>query len=157
MLFANGKIKEKGRWVTHYDKDGNWKPQMLNKGFRHPIINIALRNYFLKDILVKDTIYNHNDILDFCMSEKVDKSFNVIHQDTNLQRINRWYASTTGGYLYKEKNGSYNHMLKGQGVSILNYCKQRDPKYYKDLNYNWYISQANKQIDEVIPKQLTLF
>lgn len=154
---TNGAIKEKGRWVTHYDDKGEWKPKMLNKGFRHPVINIALRDFFLKDKPIEDTIYNHEDILDFCMSQKVDRSFTVWHNRQKQQRINRWYASTDGAYIYKEKDGKYGHMLKSSGVTILNHCTDRYAKNYSNLNYQWYVSQCQKQIDEVIPKQMKLF
>lgn len=157
MQFTDGKIKEKGRWVTHYDHKGEWNPKMLNKGFKHPIVNIALKEFFINNKDIKETIYEHNDILDFCMSQKVGNSYTLWHNNNKLQKINRWYASTNGAYLYKEKNNSYEHLLKDKGVTIINYCKERNAKKYTDLDYNWYISQAQKQIDEIIPKQLKLF
>ena len=184
MLFTNGKVKEKGRWVTHYKWKDNepveYNPQMLNKGFWSPVVNIALRKYFIDNVPVEVTIRNHPDILDYCMSQKVDRSYNIWHGQKNLvedfmfgnlhntgdtkmkgvtkqQQINRWYASTNGGFLYKERNNNYYHLLKNQGVTILNKCDTVDRTAYKNIDYNFYIREANKIINEVEPKQLTLF
>lgn len=160
--FTDSTIKEKGRWVTHYNEDGVYAPKMLNKGFSHPVINIALREFFMNNIPVEDTIYNHTDILDFCMAKRANRDYTVYHGNgnsglTKVQRVNRYYASTKGGYLYKEKNGKYNHMLKGQGVTILNLCEKKELKNYTDLDYRWYIKQCKKQIEDIIPSQLVLF
>ena len=61
----------------------------------------AVMNYFVHKIPVTETIEKDKDIRDFLMSQAVDKKFKVIHGDKPVQRINRFYASTDGPYLFK--------------------------------------------------------
>jgi hypothetical protein len=182
--FDNGYVKEKGRWLTYYkwdnDKPAKYAPDALNKGFWCPVVSIALRKYWINNIPIEQTIRNHPDILDYCMSQKVDRSYNIWHGKKNLvedfiygnlgntgdskmkgvtkqQQINRWYASTDGGFLYKERGNKYSHLLKDQGVTILNKCDSRNREDYKNIDYQFYIRECNKIIREVEPQQLTLF
>lgn len=160
MQFVDGKIKEKGRWVTHYDHKGNWNPQMLNKGFKHPVIQIALREYFINNVPVEETIMAENDILDYCLAQKVNRDFRVYHGSDKVQRINRYFVSNSkdARYLYKVKNNKTSNLLKSYPVEIINKVKDADRsnKLY-DINYSWYIKECNKVIEEVMPSQLTLF
>jgi len=144
-----GKIKEKGAFIT--------TPRM-GKGFNKPIINIALKQYFINNIPVEKTLKEHVDILDFCVMQKVGKQFKVVHGDKPVQRINRYYISNKGRFLYKIKaDGSKHNLVKGFGVNILNYVNSLNPKDYDDINYNYYISECNKIINTIKPKQLKLF
>lgn len=153
----NGYIKEKGYLVTHYNSKGEWQPQSLQKGIGLPIVNIALREFFMNEEPIENTILHHKDILDFCMAKRVDKSYIVLHNGKKQQQLNRYYASTNNGYLYKFRNNSYHHLLKSSGVTILNKVENRHPRYYQDLDYNYYIQETQKIIDSVIPKQMSLF
>ena len=75
------------------------------------------------------------------------------------QRTNRFYASTNGYFLYKWKieNGikKYQNMLTASGITLLNNFDdlKDDPK----INYNYYITEANKIIATLKTKQLSLF
>lgn len=62
------KFKHKGCFLNQEDKP-------LSKGYKYPIIARVIEQYFLNDIPVKDVIYNHRDIYDFCKSEKSKKEF----------------------------------------------------------------------------------
>lgn len=87
-------IKEKGMFITKV---------LLGKGMSAKIIPEAIRDYFVDGIPVKDTIYNCKDIKKFLTYQKVDKKFSVEYNGELTQRINRFYASTNGPYLYKCK------------------------------------------------------
>lgn len=88
----------------------------FNKGFTHPIVAKALYNYLVFNEDYKDTIFNHwkTDkfaIYDYCMSQKVAKTYNVKYKsvidgeivETDVQQYNRFYITTKeGGTIVKE-------------------------------------------------------
>lgn len=145
-----GKVKEKGDWLT--------KPK-LGKGYDKPIVNIALKEYFLNGTPIEETIKNHHNIFDFCMMQKVGKQFNVEWYGKRQQRINRYYASKQGAYLYKIKGEgsarSFNNLLKGVGVEIFNKHLEKNMSDYQ-IDYNYYIYESRKILNEIQPSQLLL-
>lgn len=139
MKMNNGYVKEKGRWLT--------TPQ-LGKGFNKPIINIALREYFMNGIKPEETILNHKDPLDFCSAQRVGKKFQVIWQDKMQQRINRYYVSLKddADYIYKRKEDSLHNLLKGHKVSILNDTSKVNHIEELKIDYEYYINETYKTI-----------
>lgn len=132
------------------------KPE-LGKSVDNLIIPKALKLYFEQDIPIKETIQNEKNIYLFCASPKVDRSYTVIWNNEPQQRLNRFFVSRNGSYLYKQKKGeNLHHMLKGHTVQLLNYCTDTDTSKY-DINYQYYISKCQELIDLVQPKQLSLF
>lgn len=91
-VLKGGEIEEKGMFITK---------TKLGKGLAPVVIPKAVINYFVHKIPVTETIEKDKDIRDFLMSQAVDKKFKVIHGDKPVQRINRFYASTDGPYLFK--------------------------------------------------------
>ena len=91
------------------------------------------------------------------MTQNVDKKFKVVHGNKPVQRINRFYASTNGAFLFKvNPEGQVENMLTKSGVTILNKLNDLtvDDKY---INYRYYISEANKIIADFVNQQLELF
>lgn len=170
---AKGSIKEKGCFITK---------TRLGKGLTPKIIPKAVQAYFLNNVPIEDTIKNCTNIHDFLMSQKVDKKFEVEYNGELIQRINRFYASTNGAYLYRckiaekdfqrqyqNKDGSigyinfkkgqhydYANLLTSSGITLLNKLNDIDIKDRK-INYRYYISEANKIIAQMKIKQLSLF
>lgn len=149
---TSSKIKQKGLFVD--------KPELGNS-VDYLIIPKALKAYYIENIPVKQFVESHTNVLDFCCSQKVDKSYHIEWTSPQFvkskqQRLNRFYASTKGGYIYKCRNGKQNHLLKESGVMIYN---NHDPNVFPtDINYKFYIAQINKIISEINNKnQLTLF
>lgn len=144
-------IEKKGMFITE---------PVLGKGLAPTIIPEAVINYFVYNIPVEDTIRNCDDIRKFLMSQRVDKKFKVEYDDKYIQRINRWYASTNGCYLYTVDESKtpvkYSNLLKKSGVTILNYIDNISTKNRK-INYPYYISEARKIIDQLVCRQLDLF
>lgn len=144
-------IEKKGMFITE---------PVLGKGLAPTIIPEAVINYFVFNIPVEDTIRNCDDIRKFLMSQRVDKKFKVEYDDKYIQRINRWYASTNGCYLYTIDESKtpvkYSNLLKKSGVTILNYIDNISTKNRK-INYPYYISEARKIIDQLVCRQLDLF
>ena len=131
----------------------------LGKGLSPVVIPKAIIAYFTQHIPVTEFIEKDRDIRDFLMSQAVDKKFKVVHGDKPIQRINRFYASTNGAYLYKdnpEDNRDRTNMLTKSGVTILN--KFDDiPIEDRKINYRYYISEAKKVIADFTEQQLSLF
>lgn len=145
-------IKKKGMFITDIK---------LGKGLSPKIIPEAIVKYFADGTPIKDTILNCKDIRRFLQSEKTGKQWTVEYNNTVQQRTNRFYVSTKGLYLWKWKvdkgTKEYQNMLKGYGVSILNVLTPDKPIEQYNINYNYYISQATKIINQLKPQQLSLW
>ena len=141
-------IEKKGMFITD---------PRLGKGLAPAIIPKAVINYFLTKQPTSEYIKNSKNIEDFLMYQRVDKKFKVFHGETPIQRINRFYASTNDYSLFKvDPAGKVANMLTKSGVTILN--KMNDiPIENRHLNYQYYISEANKIISEFVYQQLELF
>lgn len=145
-------IEKKGMFITE---------TKLGKGLAPVVIPKAVINYFLTGQSVDEFIKNDNDIYDFLMTQAVDRKFKVEHGDKPIQRINRFYASTNGAYLYKVKQNpdgelQYNNMLTKSGVTVLNKLDDR-LMVDRKVNYRYYISEAKKIISDFTEQQLELF
>lgn len=144
------KIDKKGMFITE---------NKLGKGLTPTIIPKAVIAYFTKHIPIRDTIRNCNDVYEFLMAQRVDKKFKIEYNNHYVQRINRYYASTKGYWLYKIKheNGkeSFENMLTKSGVKILNKIDNTDVP--DDINYAYYESEARKIINDLECRQLDLF
>lgn len=145
-------IEKKGMFITE---------TKLGKGLAPVVIPKAVINYFLTGQSVDEFIRNDNDIYDFLMTQAVDRKFKVEHGDKPIQRINRFYASTNGAYLYKVKQNpdgelQYNNMLTKSGVTVLNKLDDR-LMVDRKVNYRYYISEAKKIISDFTEQQLELF
>ena len=144
-------IKRKGDFLTEVE---------LSKGFNAPVVAIALDNYIVKNIPIEDTIYNHTDIYDYCISVKTGEAFQKqIHKVNNgeyetedLSKNLRYFVSNKGGTLLKRKvddkksndaitNYSYSNMIKGYLITPFNDYFRCDMKDY-DINYNYYIKRV---------------
>ena len=146
-------IKEKGMFITKV---------LLGKGMSPKIIPEAIRDYFVDNIPVRDTIYNCKDINKFLTYQKVDKKFSVEYNNNLIQRINRFYASTNGPYLYKclvdseGRKTNFTNLLTASGITILNKFDNK-PIEERKINYRYYLKECLKIIEELEPKQLSLF
>lgn len=133
---------------------------VLGKGLSPVIIPKAVINYFLYNIPLETTIRECNDIYDFVMGQRVAKQFKVEYNNKYITRINRYYASTDGYWLYKVKEENnelkYANMLTKSGVTILNKIDDTSTAD-KKINYAYYISEARKIVNELKCRQLDLF
>lgn len=133
----------------------------IGKGLRPSIIPKAVIEFFQNGTPIVDTIKNCKDIKEFLMSEKTGSQFEVFYADKKQQRINRFYASLSGAYLYKRKKLSdgkfqYDNMLVGTGVIILNKFDNK-PIEERKINYRYYIMEAYKLLTTIKPRQLSLW
>lgn len=167
-------IKTKGMFITEV---------LLGKGLSPKIIPEAIIKYFVDEIPVEDTIKGCTDIKKFLMSEKTGKQWHVEYMNQEIQRTNRFYASTNGGYLWKWKNveqpesykwndniktyqednskplkeqKQYQNMLTASGVTLLNMFDDK-PIEDRKINYRYYLRECYKIIEDLKPRQLSLF
>jgi hypothetical protein len=146
-------IKQKGLFIDKVS---------LGKGMQPLIIPKALNAYFADKIPIEETITSSRDINDFLTYQKPDKKFNVEYNDEIVTRINRYYASTDGCFLYKcivDKDGNrsnYTNMLKSSGVTLANDLT-KIKEFPTNINYRYYIKECKKILDPFIHRQLTLF
>jgi hypothetical protein len=161
-ITEKGKIKEKGLFVTN---------PVLSNSTDFLVIPKALQAYFVSNTNPSDFVKGHTNIFDFCAAQKADKSYTVEWNGINQQRLNRYYASKTGAYLYKCKwvekthpktKVKYNeytkaHMLKDTGVQLYNNHEDKPMEEYK-IDYSFYIGKIMDIINELHRKnQITLF
>ena len=152
-VHENGAVKAKGNFTYKQD---------VTKGYRYPIVPKALKAYFIDGIPIEDTIRKETDIMQFCISQKVARRFDVMFSNlegtTNVQHINRYFVTTKVGSLVK-----YNHeqdktisLLAGENAYLLNdYDSSKD--YLKYIDYRFYMRETNKVISEFESQQLKLF
>ncbi len=143
----DGEIKSKGRYVYKAD---------LKKGYRHPVVPRAMYEYLANGIPVEETIRKHKDILDFCVSQKSGSDFQMeYHKDNGsvemLQKNNRFFISLNGGRIikrHKVKNTEIG-LFVGKQVRILNdFDSSVDFSLY-DIDYDFYIEEANKYVSNI--------
>lgn len=146
-------IKTKGLFIQE---------PVLGKGMAPLIIPEALNKYFVEGTSPEETIKNCKDIKKFCTFQKVAKDFTVFYGNDKVAHINRYYMSTNGKMLTKqkvvngEKQGSAIALCASSPVTIYN--KFDDiPIENRCINYQYYIQEAYKIIDKMDNKQLSLW
>ena len=163
---TNSKVKYKGAFEV--DKVVGSEPA-YHKDNSFRIIPYALSEFFVKGIPIKDTIINHTNIYDFCGRQKFGRdSYGQTHElayennepyeKTTIQQKNvRYYISNKGASFIKYySKGTSEVINKDYQVTIFNdYIDKPIDKY--DINYRFYISEAQKEIDVILDKQLSLF
>lgn len=149
-----GAVKKKGDFLT--------KP-VLSTSCNNLIIPKMLQCYFEKGIRPEEIIKSLDTftytwdkevgpkklhIYDFCASQKCDKSYTVEWMGKKQQRLNRYYVSRAGGFLYKCRDNKKSHMLKNWGVMIYNnHTDQPLSKY--NIDFRFYVSAVNEMIAEL--------
>lgn len=130
------------------------------------IVSIALAEYFLKGVPVKDVIENpgyeflnekgekkKTTIYDYCLGrKKVDKvrGYILVTPPGNIfydDKVIRYYISHSGDVMYKKyKSGKMEAVNKGFSHTIfMNFVERED----YDIDYSYYIRECNKIIKEI--------
>lgn len=132
----------------------------LGKGMQPMIIPEAINKYLADKTPVEETVKSCTDIRKFLTYQKVNKQYSVEYNDKIIARINRYYFSTNGYNLFKckiDSNGTRsNYISIGHSIKIAN--KLSDFKELPtDIDYRYYIKEANKIIENFKVIQLSLF
>ena len=154
--YLDGKIKHKGDFEIHKE---------LHKDPSMKIVSIALEKYFFNEIPIKETIINHSNIYDFCLRLKVNKGASAMYKTISndgrfnikkLSKNTRYYISNNGGVLYKQFNDKTVGVNIGYSSTLFNKYIEKPMKNY-NINYQFYMSECNKIINQIESKQLSLF
>ena len=155
-VYESGDIKYKG--CFEIDKEYHKDPSMR-------IVPISLKRYYIDNIPIEQTIRNHTDIFDFCLRLKTNsKSTSYFKYLENgkiiskkLDRTTRYYVSNSGGIITKQFDESrISGVNVGYSVTLFNKYIEKPMNEY-NINYNFYIAEANKIKNAVYDGQLTLF
>ena len=133
----------------------------LGKGMQPMIIPKAINANLADNIPVEETIRNCKDINEFITYQKVDKKFSVQYMNKFITHINRYYVSTNGGYLYKcevedGKIVKFTNMLTASGVTLCNDITAIK-EFPRNINYKYYIKEANKILAKLKVQEQGLF
>jgi hypothetical protein len=145
-LYTNGKVKRKGA----YEYEGlGWHQNQSCL-----VVPKAVEAFMLHGTPVEEYIMNHKDKYDFMLRTKVPRSSSLVlvYEDgfeAKLQNICRYYPSKQGGKLVKimpplVEGGE----LRRLGIDVEWNVKPCNDitKFKWDLDYDYYISEANKLI-----------
>lgn len=158
---VNSYIAIKKEWLTDPNGEDNIKRKdeflievELSKGFNAPIVAIAIDKWIVNGIRIEETIRNHNDIYDYCISVKTGEVYDKQLHTTKggnytvdaLSKNLRYFVSMDGGTLLKHKADKIGHhyaqMIKGVLVTPFNdYFKVSNMSEY-NINYQYYIKRA---------------
>lgn len=163
-------VKEKGMFQSAVQ---------LGKGMEFQVISKSVKEHFLNGKSFDEYIKECDNILDFCSYKKLSKGAECWHNGYKIQRINRFYASKTGAYLYRKsvdqpleevvtindvyspiygknvKKSNLQHLLKESPVAILNQLDNK-PIEERGINYGFYTSAA-RAIVHTIQGEKSLF
>ncbi len=156
-----GKIKRKGFY--EHQKE-------LHQDNSFMIVPKALEAFFLHGTPVETFIKTHTDIYDFCGRQKFKgQDYGETHQLAydekgvpynkviRQQKNTRYYMSTPGCTFIKQyKKGTWAFIHKDQQITVFNKYRKKPMQEY-NLDYNFYIREAYKEINQIIDKQLNLF
>lgn len=140
----------------------------LHKDPSMRVVAMALKNYFVNNIPIKDTIYNDHDIFDFCLLLKMKgdstayyKYFDDDYQikQDELSRITRYYISNKKGCgVLIKRTDEGREIAVNIGSSCILFNKYEEKKFDDyEVDYLFYIKEANKIKDSVVDNQLYLF
>ena len=133
------------------------------------IVPLAVKNYFVYGIPVEQTIKENRDIFNFCMQLKTNSSSTPFFRhlidgnivDEQLGRMTRYLMtkkSKDSGILIKRfEDGRITGVNVGYSVKLFNKAYHLDNWDDYGLDYQFYITEANKLINPLIMKELDLF
>ena len=151
---ADGSTKEKGAFLKEVD---------LKKSYHMPIVAKALYAYYIKNIPIKKTIEDCKDIMEFCISQKTGVNYmtelRTPQKMEKLQKTNRFYIAKTGGSIVKreETSGKLIGLYVGRLARILNDYDPSVPFEEYDVDLPFYEKEVMKIVDEIEPKQISMF
>ena len=122
------------------------------------VIRKAIKCYYIDNTPISQTIKKDSNIYDFCIKLKVNKGTSITECKNDLSKelipgtIVRYYISKPGSGMYTQKAKTPNVVNKGHGITVFN--KYSD---WKNIDYNWYIAEAQKLINSIDDGQMNLF
>lgn len=206
---TEGKVKRIGAYAYELALDNPSTRELAwHKNQGAVVVAKAAEAALVRGTPIPEFIHNHDDEFDFMLRTKVPRESKlvmredvtwcgqkVMHRDTQLQNISRYYVSTEGGRLIKvmpptpaqirdwkigdhyqhETTGDYKVVKKGKkppsgkyklvadprpephdrniGIEagwLVTDCSNMDDYNPQTLNYDYYIQEARKLVDELL-------
>ena len=169
-------IRDVNNYISEYDDSTPEKEHLKLKGcfeidkeyHKDPsmrIVPLALKRYYIDNTPIEQTIRNHTNIFDFCLRLKINSKSKAYFKyledgkiiNKKLDRTTRYYISNSGGSIIKQFDESrFSGVNVGYSATLFNVYEEKPMKEY-NINYNFYIREANKIKNAVSDGQLTLF
>ena len=155
-ITTDGKIKKKGIFETQkeFHKDNSFL-----------IVPKALEQYYINNIPVEQTIKASKNIYDFCGRYKAYKGWSAVFNSSeegevtqkNYGKVLRFYPCTQGGGTSWKVNvdGRIHNLLANQATVLFNHHFPVDDFSLYHVNYEFFVNECYKIINEVEPKQLS--
>ena len=169
-------IRDVNNYISEYDDSTPEKEHLKLKGcfeidkeyHKDPsmrIVPLALKRYYIDNTPIEQTIRNHTNIFDFCLRLKINSKSKAYFKyledgkiiNKKLDRTTRYYISNSGGSIIKQFDEfRFSGVNVGYSATLFNVYEEKPMKEY-NINYNFYITEANKIKNAVSDGQLTLF
>ena len=154
-----GKYKCKGRF--------EFENLALHKNKSFLVIPKALFNYFVKDIPPEKSLMENKNILDYCAGVKIKGNWEFqqtcmkkgVMTKTTLQKTLRYYISEKGCKIMKVNKSDKREIQLESGKWMQEDLSkfQEKPWSHYFINERYYLDKIYKEIDNICPKQTTLF
>lgn len=151
----DGKLKRKGAYRYEYEEAEEW-----HKNFSQLIVPKAAEAKLVYGVDIADYIRTYPDIYDFMLRTKVPRSSKLFlrykdRPQRQIQNISRYYISNQGGSLIKvmpplAKNPGVWREIGINVGQLVTECNNMDDHTSFDLNYDYYINEADKLVQPVI-------
>ena len=171
-IMPNGYVKKKGDFLTDFE---------LHKNKSARIVPIALEQYYVNNIPVRETIEKHKNLFDFCIRKKASKDFHyeginiITGEASKYNKLIRYYVSNDGEKIYKLRNDESTSKAAKRSQAeagewlchVCNYLPNASK--LDNINYTYYINKAEKLITKITtggkrikksyaaPNQISLF
>jgi len=156
---TEGKYKCKGRF--------EFENLALHKNKSFLVIPKALFNYFVKDIPPEKSLMENKNILDYCAGVKIKGNWEFqqtcmkkgVMTKTTLQKTLRYYISEKGCKIMKVNKSDKREIQIESGKWMQEDMSkfQEKPWSHYFINERYYLDKIYKEIDNICPKQITLF
>jgi len=152
-ISVDGKVKEKGVFETKKD----W-----HKDNSFMVVPLAVREYFVNDTPILETLMKHENILDFCGRYKASRNWHAeyVYLDgyeekrINFGKIYRFLPVLKGGTSLKlNVDGRVHNLLDGYQTIPFNQIVEIDKK---EINYSFFVNECHKLLQTIQPLQQTL-
>lgn len=155
IVMENGKVKSKGAYVKELSKLDN----------DLPIVNKALKDYFIYGIPVEETINNAKYLIEFQKVIKASSKYKyLMHGNVKInEKVSRVFASkdySDPGIFKVKSNGSIEKVAGTPERAFIDNSDINGKRIPRRLDKQWYIDVAKKRIEDFIGngiEQMRLF
>lgn len=139
----------------------------LDKGYDMPVVSLVAERVLMDGADIREELMKHEDLYDFCKSQKVGKQFTIEHHFLSegskvvnqMQKTNRYFVINGGSSkLYKVSDtDKLNDLVAGFAVEVFNDDNYESKPEDFDINYGYYSREVRKLIQPFDDSQLTMF